>query len=281
MTWELQFTSLSAPLVGFPDAPIAWPGPFRPPVKTNDPAALAAWVSYTERVFTSEYLASGGGAQRRIEGEVALGIFVEPPSAVSASGAPVNTADAEKKLRQLADALETRYHAGSNPGSLYFHVALARLEEETSLLPDEFNSEWAFRELTIPFERYEDIGDTEEAFLPGTSSNQKRITQASHGFALGDWLGFNGSAWVKAQATSGGVRARGVVSRVVDTNIFELTTGDVVHLPAHGLAAGDIFLSTATAGAGTSTGPAPGELSQELGAAIDANFVIVQIGAME
>ncbi len=104
--------------------------------------------------------------------------------------------------------------------------------------------------------RYNDTDDVFEGYneLAGWASiggggTTDRVTQASHGFALGDTLYLVGTTYTKAIATSAAAaEVVGVVSRVIDASTFELTlSGEVTGLT--GLTAGEVyFLSAATAG---------------------------------
>lgn len=109
------------------------------------------------------------------------------------------------------------------------------------------------------------------------------ISQAAHGFVVGDWLRFNGATWVKAVATPG-LEAVGVVSNVIDPNTF------ILHLRGlmtgfSGLTPGaPYFLSPTTAGAITATEPSraglgggPLQRSQEVLLAITATSGVVNI----
>lgn len=90
----------------------------------------------------------------------------------------------------------------------------------------------------------------------GGSGTVDKITQASHAFSLGDVLYLNGATYTKAIATSSAAaEVVGVVSRVVDTNNFELTlSGEISGLT--GLTAGAVyFLSDSVAGTYSITEP--------------------------
>jgi len=89
-----------------------------------------------------------------------------------------------------------------------------------------------------------------------SSAVTKSITQTSHGFSVGNWVYYNGTAYAlskaDADATSDVV---GVVSAVANSNTFTLLTAGYV-TGLSGLTAGSAhYLSDATAGAITSTAP--------------------------
>lgn len=91
----------------------------------------------------------------------------------------------------------------------------------------------------------------------GVDATLLEIRQASHGFAVGDVLRHNGTAWVKSQAdTTANSVAAGVVAAVLSTDVFVFSTGGYVE-GLSGLTAGAVhYLSAATAGALTTTAPA-------------------------
>lgn len=84
----------------------------------------------------------------------------------------------------------------------------------------------------------------------------KSVTQATHGFSVGDLLRMSGTTYIKAQANnSTNAEVVGIVSTVVDVDNFILTTNGAVSGLA-GLTAGSVyFLSDSTAGAMTTTEP--------------------------
>lgn len=103
------------------------------------------------------------------------------------------------------------------------------------------------------------------------------ITQASHGFVVGDVLYLNGATYAKAIATSSAAaEVVGVVSKVTSINQFELTlSGEVSGLT--GLTAGGVyFLSAATAGLATLTEPSViGQVSAPIGVASSTTTLYV------
>jgi hypothetical protein len=99
----------------------------------------------------------------------------------------------------------------------------------------------------------------------GSGASAKQVTQASHGFLVGNVVYLNGSTYALAQAdTSPTAEAIGVVSNVVTANIFEVTelgylsgvdTTNTVEGGA-ALTAGTVyFLSASTAGKLTAAEP--------------------------
>lgn len=89
---------------------------------------------------------------------------------------------------------------------------------------------------------------------PAGESGTVNVTQASHGFSVGNALRHDGSTWVKAKADDPTTAyVTGVVSSVT-TNTFELITTGPITLS--GLTAGSTYyLSDATAGALTTSPP--------------------------
>jgi hypothetical protein len=132
--------------------------------------------------------------------------------------------------------------------------------------------------------RYNDTDDVFEGYneLAGWASiggggTTDRVTQASHGFVIGDVLYLSGTTYTKAIATSAAAaEVVGVVSKVVDINTFELTlSGEVTGLT--GLTAGEVyFLSAATAGLLTVTEPSTvGQVSVPVGIASSTTSLYV------
>jgi hypothetical protein len=102
------------------------------------------------------------------------------------------------------------------------------------------------------------------------------VTQSSHGFSLGDVIRYGSSGWTKAQANSiANARADGVVVEVVSTSVFKyVIVGQLTGVS--GLTAGSqYFLSSATAGALTSTEP---EISVPIYKAISTTAATVNVG---
>jgi hypothetical protein len=83
------------------------------------------------------------------------------------------------------------------------------------------------------------------------------VTQAAHGFLVGEALRLSGSAYVRAQANNAvNAEVVGIVSEVVNAGEFKITTGGRITGLA-GLTAGEpYFLSATTAGLLTLTPPA-------------------------
>lgn len=80
----------------------------------------------------------------------------------------------------------------------------------------------------------------------GSGASSKYISQTTHGFSVGNWVGLSGSTFAVA-TRSGGVFAAGVVSLVIDANSFILTTSGYV-TGLSGLVAGSrYFINTAGA----------------------------------
>jgi len=103
-----------------------------------------------------------------------------------------------------------------------------------------------------------------------------RVEQTAHGLSVKDWIAFDGTSWVLAQATIGGLRCDGVVAEVTDADTFGFVPAGVTDfgLP-HGYSLGPLYLSQDTAGTVTSTAPVGG-MSQRVATAISATRIIVQ-----
>jgi len=131
--------------------------------------------------------------------------------------------------------------------------------------------------------RYNSETDSFEGYASDTWSGLggggtvDRVTQASHGFVVGDVLWLNGSTYAKAKADAANTaEVVGMVSRVIDASSFEMTlSGEVSGLT--GLVAGEVyFLSAATAGALTVTEPSVvGQVSLPVGVASSTTSLYV------
>jgi len=132
--------------------------------------------------------------------------------------------------------------------------------------------------------RYNDTDDLFEGYNEiagwtsiGGGGTTDRVTQASHGFVVGDVLYLNGTTYTKAIATSAAAaEVIGVVSRVIDASTFEVTlSGEISGLS--GLTAGEVyFLSASTAGLLTTTEPTVvGQVSVPVGVASSATSLYV------
>ena len=131
--------------------------------------------------------------------------------------------------------------------------------------------------------RYNSETDSFEGYASDTWSGLggggtvDRVTQASHGFVVGDVLWLNGSTYAKAKADAANTaEVVGMVSRVIDAGTFELTlSGEVTGLT--GLVAGEVyFLSPSTDGAMTITEPSVvGQVSLPVGVASSTTSLYV------
>lgn len=120
----------------------------------------------------------------------------------------------------------------------------------------------------------------------GGATTIDRITQATHGFAVGEVLYLNGSTYTRARAdVAATAEVVGMVSRVIDANTFELTIcGEVVGLaaarfdelalPSTGAV---VFLSPTNAGNMTITAPTVvGQISLPIGVASASGSIYVR-----
>jgi hypothetical protein len=143
-------------------------------------------------------------------------------------------------------------------------------------------------ELTTPAEDdYIEILDTSENDIDEKNKKLKYanlghqrtvLTEATHGFAVGDAVGHDGANWVKAIASlAAGIECIGVVVDVTDANTFTLVTQGWVTVTTHGITVGKNYLSATVAG-GLTTTALPGTKIQVVAKVIDADNFIVQIG---
>jgi len=105
----------------------------------------------------------------------------------------------------------------------------------------------------------------------------RTITQASHPFAAGDAIGFNGTVWVKSSATVGQTPCHGICVEDIDANNFTVRFLGAEVLTGHGFTLGQNWLDT-TAGGVTATEPGPGVVIQRVLIALDTNTVLLTIG---
>jgi hypothetical protein len=92
--------------------------------------------------------------------------------------------------------------------------------------------------------------------ITAVASTRKSISQAAHGFAVGDWLKRSSGSYAKAQANSAAnAEVVGVVGTVTNANTFVLVTEGVVEGLSGLTDATTYFLSPTTAGALTATNP--------------------------
>jgi hypothetical protein len=118
------------------------------------------------------------------------------------------------------------------------------------------------------------------AWVPATGgaggSVAYTVSQTGHGFAVGNMLIYNGTAYVLAKAdTPDNAEVVGVVSAVADANNFTFST--IGEIPVYtGLTAGaTYFLSDTTAGAITLTEPTTvGHISKPVGVALSTTTLI-------
>lgn len=264
MTWARELQLVRTPLVGnwdFDSIPVAFPGEDFDgnSILTGDRSNPAIWLDFDVARQPGNYLASGNSNSRYLTGTIDIAILVEP------------VAEDRTLHTTQADLLETYYNAGST-SEILFRVPEAYMTEVFLWEETWLRSDWV-----CPFWRWEDLAQTEEAFLAGQSSNQKQITHAIGGLALGQWVGLSGGSWALADRTTP-IAAEGVVSTVTDATTATITTGDVVKITAHGETQGTMWLDTA--GAARATEPPLGASRQQLGTAIDADYLVVRIGEL-
>ncbi len=100
------------------------------------------------------------------------------------------------------------------------------------------------------------------------------VGMAGHGFAVLAPVSFDGTTWVAADVAAADTIATGIVSKVIDTNNFEVQSSGLITSNAHGLTVGDYYWL----GAGTLeiAQPTTG-IIQELVLVLNANTVRVTI----
>jgi len=89
--------------------------------------------------------------------------------------------------------------------------------------------------------------------------NSVSITQANHGFIDGTAIYFDGLDWQRAIATSKTTAATKIVTKVIDSHNFEVSSFyQNLYLPSHGLSNNIIYLSQTVAGQLTTVEPTTG-----------------------
>jgi len=109
----------------------------------------------------------------------------------------------------------------------------------------------------------------------GSASNTKTITQATHGFSVGDWIKNNGTIYTLAQGNSAAnADVIGVVSDSTDENTFTYQFGGIL-TSGTWVKGSSYFLSVATAGlAETGISYAPGNIRVFLGTGVDGGLLL-------
>lgn len=107
------------------------------------------------------------------------------------------------------------------------------------------------------------------AALDRSKSAGLRVTQASHGFSVGNAVYFNGSAYAKARSDAVGTVGRFIVAAVDGDDFVLVVAGYVTGLS--GLAAGTLYyVDEATAGALRTTAPSAGNFANPILLAVSA-----------
>ena len=263
MTYAGDISTLRAPVADnlgdFP--PTLWEseGEDVARLATGDRSDPGAYILWRSEYAPGEYLASGGNNEEWLYADIDCRIAVEETAGARASAI----------IAGHADTLKAKYKNASN-GQTVFRTPESYLTPEYSP-----RDGWLARDWVCPVWIFGPA--PEDDLLAGQSANQLTVEQAAHGLAVGDWIGFDGADWVKADADS--QAADGICSSVADVDNFTVTTGDMVKVTAHGLTLGKLYLST-TAGAATSTEPDPGAARQVLGKAVTADYILVRIGEL-
>lgn len=126
-------------------------------------------------------------------------------------------------------------------------------------------------------------GNRSEADEVGIPDFAMSIIQVAHGLTVGDWVRFNGTDYVRAQAdVVGNAQALGLVSQVLDADTFVLQIGGFDSSSFAGLTPGSVYwLDPAIAGAMTATEPTvDGNVSKPVFVAITSGsgWILEQLG---
>lgn len=104
------------------------------------------------------------------------------------------------------------------------------------------------------------------------------FTETSHGFAVFDAVGHDGSNWVKADASSGGQDGIGIVTEVPSANTFRIAVYGIHTILSHGATDGWNYLSTTAGAVSTSFPTSINDTIQPMLFVIDDNVFEMQIG---
>lgn len=266
MTWEAELSTVRALLRNnWSTTAISWPGEhFAVPDRTGDRTAPGAFVKPVWNHNPSVQMAMATTGVRNYPGLLTIMIFIEPD---------VGT----KLLRNYADTISAIFRDHTSADRIWFLEPWYRFHGT--------DGEWIRADLNIPFERLHSFGVTDPADLAGGVSDPETVAFGSaHGFSVGDWLTYDTAAapnvWSKAVADGvANLEMVGLVSRVPDTDSFDIVTGTSVVITAHGETLGPLYLDTTTAGTVTTTKPTSatdaGAFMRQVGVATTANRITV------
>jgi len=258
--FEVAHSLIEAMLRGeFGDWPAKRPNRrFSPPSLGNitSPAKFYAYdVMYDDAEAGN--MGSSDQRNRRLEGRLAFIAGVQEDAGRSAVDAFYGRLDA------LSDAAST--------SNFTFFAAIP--DDPIPSLEGEFKGFYLVPGV-LPFRRTSALDLEDYVTVAGVGSTSRVITQATHGLAVGDWIGLDGSTWRRVRAVNGGEpRCDGVVSEVLTADAFVFTAAGIVTIPSNGWDSGALYLSQTTAGAGISTEPTSGIV--QLLATVDGDLVVV------
>ena len=265
MTWATELATIRQLLrSNWSTTEIAWPGEhYEPPARST----RSSPASYIEVVINHNPAEQRGMASTGLRHYSALMTIM------------LMTQDdvGDYLLRTYADTLSTIFRDTVTADRIWFGEPSYRFHGPWG--------EWTRADLDIPFKRLKSFGVTDAADLAGAVSNTQIVTQAAHGFLVGDWITYDTAAapnvWSKAVADGvADLNLIGLVLKVQDTSTFSVSTGGSSVVTAHGETLGALWLDVSTAGAATTTMPtsvaSPGAFAKQVGVATTANRITVQ-----
>ncbi len=109
-----------------------------------------------------------------------------------------------------------------------------------------------------------------------SSRTLERVTQTAHGFSVKQPVYHDGTNWKAAQANADATVAQAIITQVVDTNTFVITTHGVATITGHGLTVGSYYYLDQASSAITPVKPTSG-ISQGVLHVRDVNTVFIDV----
>jgi hypothetical protein len=264
MTWATELSTIRQLLrSNWTTTEIAWPGEHYEPPARSTRSSPAAFVEVVVNHNPSQQRGMSTTGLRNNPGLITLMIQTQDDVG-------------DYLLRTYADTLSGIFRDTVTADRIWFGEPSYRFHGPWG--------EWTRADLDIPFKRLKSFGVTDAADLAGAVSDTQTVSQAAHGFAVGDWITYDTAAapdvWSKAVADGvANLEVVGVVSKVQDTATFNVTTGGSVVIPAHGETLGTLWLNTSTPGAVVTLKPtsvaSPGAFARQTSVATTADRITV------
>ena len=265
MTWATELATIRQLLrSNWSTTEIAWPGEhYEPPQRSGDRTAPAAFVEVVINHNPAQQLAMSPQGVRSYPALMTLMIQTQDDVG-------------DYLLRTYADTLSAIFRDTTTADRIWFGEPSYRFHGPWG--------EWIRADLDVPFRRLKSFGVTDAADLAG-AVGPETVSQAAHGFAIGDWINYDTAAapnvWSKAVADGvANLNVIGLVVKVQDTSTFTVSTDSSSVVTAHGETLGALWLDTSTAGTVTTTMPTsatdPGAFAKQVGVATTSSRITVQ-----